>query len=133
MVDEHDDLAAQFVALDGGQVAEGADQVVGQLRRNIRLFRLVMHSFSPLSFDLVKQMLLRCRKRHCHMPQYQSDPLRKTCTLLQSLTCRAVGRFGTRLHTESVGRFETMPIPKPSKRPALNTNFCGAVDSTVRR
>ena len=36
MVNEHDDLAAQFGALDGGQVAKGADQVVGQFRRNVR-------------------------------------------------------------------------------------------------
>jgi hypothetical protein len=54
VVDEHDDLAAQFGALDGGQVAEGSDQVVGQFHRNVRLFHLVMHSFSPLRFDLAK-------------------------------------------------------------------------------
>jgi hypothetical protein len=63
VVDEqHYDLAAQFVALDGSQVAKGVDQVVGQFRRNVRLFRSVMHSFSPLLFDLAKQIAFAVSK-----------------------------------------------------------------------
>jgi hypothetical protein len=62
VVDEHDHLAAKFIALNGGQVANGADQVVGQFRWNVRLFRSVMHSFSPLRFDLAKQMAFAMSK-----------------------------------------------------------------------
>src|SRR5215468_4964803 len=41
---------------------------------------------------------LRCRKRHVHMQQYPSAPLRKTCARLQRLpSCRAVRRFGAPL------------------------------------
>src|SRR5262245_44508812 len=32
-----------------------------------------------------------------------------------------LGRFGTRLHTESVGSFGTLPTPNPVKRPTFNT------------
>jgi hypothetical protein len=32
---------------------------------------------------------------------------------------RAVGRFGTRLHTESTWRFGTLPTPEPAKRPYI--------------
>src|SRR5215475_7046578 len=70
-------MAAQFVALDGGQVAEGIDQVVGQLRRNVRLFRLVMHSFSPLRFDLVKQMAFAMSKTSPSHAALSIGPLEK--------------------------------------------------------
>jgi hypothetical protein len=82
-----------------------------------------MHSFSPLRFDLAKQ---RCRKRHGHMPQYQSAPLRKTCTRLESLPCRTVWRFGARLYTDAAGRFGTSPMLKPAKRPVFNAVIFGA-------
>src|SRR5262245_45154182 len=119
MVDEqHDDLAAQFVALNGGQAAKGVDQVVGQLRRNVRLFRSVMHSFSPLRFDPAKQISFAVPKSSQSHAQYPSAPLRKTCARLESLPCRTVWRFGTRMHTESTWRFWTMPRRTSLQSPA---------------
>src|SRR4029453_5908667 len=73
------DLAAHFIALNGSQAAKGADQVVGQFRRNVRLFCSVMHSFSPLRFDLAKQMAFAVLKTSQSHAQYPSAPLRKTC------------------------------------------------------
>src|SRR5215813_11732817 len=100
MVDEHhDNLAAQFVATNGGQAAKGVDQVVGQLRRNVRLFRSVMHTFSPLRFDPAKQMSFAVSKSSQSHAQYISAPLRKTCARLESLPCRTVWRFGTPMRT----------------------------------
>src|SRR5262245_60060426 len=119
VVDEqHDDLAAQFVALNGGQAAKGVDQIVGQLRRNLRLFRSVIHSFSPLRVDPAKQMSFALSKSSQSHAQYPSAPLRKTCAWLESLSCCAVWRFGTRLHTESTWRFGTRRGRK--KRMAFN-------------
>jgi polyhydroxyalkanoate synthesis regulator protein len=100
VADKHDDLATQFVALNGDQVAKGVDQVVGQLRRNVQLFRLVMHSFSPFRFDLAKQMPFAAPETSQSHAHYASAILRKTCTLLETLSCRIVWRFGARMHTQ---------------------------------
>src|SRR5262245_47682516 len=68
-----------------------------------------MHSFSPLRFDPAKQMSFALSKSSQSHAQYASAPLRKTCARLESLPCRTVWRFGTRMHTESTWRFGTMP------------------------
>src|SRR5262249_47925427 len=60
-------------------------------------------------FDPAKQMSFAVSKSSQSHAQYPSAPLRKTCARLESLLCRTVWRFGTRLHTESMRRFGTMP------------------------
>src|SRR5215475_9996176 len=63
------------------------------------------------SLILQNKLCLRCRKRHGHMPQYQSDPLRKTCARLESSsTCRTVA-------------FRDAPMPGKNGRRGRSSNI----------
>jgi hypothetical protein len=123
VVDEQrDDLAAQFIAFNGGQAAKGADQIVGQLRRNVRLFRSVMHSFSPLRFDLAKQMAFAMSHAAVSI-----SPLEKNLHPASEFTDLHCVAFRDAPAHHVYVAFRDMPHAKRVKRPTFNPVIFGAI------